>query len=108
MARHLLRSFLLVLVVLSLVVPTSSSTLAADKLRYATAFKGPEYDMTALAAEERAFWKGYGLETKWFSMKGGSSTFQALAAGSIDMGTPPPSNNDHSSGLSRAACSGGG
>ena len=87
MARHLLRSFLLVLVVLSIVVPTSSSTLAAEKLRYATAFKGPEYDMTALAAEERGFWKRYGLETKWFSMKGGSPTFQALAAGAIDMGT---------------------
>src|SRR3972149_3887776 len=87
MARYLLRSFIMILMVVSAIAQTRIPVLADLKLRFATAFKGPEYDMTALAAEEKGLWKRYGLETEWFSMKGGGPTFQALAAGSIDMGT---------------------
>lgn len=75
------------------ILASSSLGRGAEKLRFATAFKGPQFDLPALAAEEKGFWKQNGLEVQWFSMEGGSPTFQAMVAGSVDMGVATPTSH---------------
>lgn len=66
------------------------ASFSAEKIRFATSFKGPHFDLLVLAAEEKGFFKHEGLEAQWFSMEGGSPTIQALAAGSVDSGVSTP------------------
>ena len=62
-------------------------TFGAEKVRLGTALKGvPHFDATPTAAEEKGFWKGQGLEVEWIPFRGATDMFQAVAAGSLDMG----------------------
>jgi ABC-type nitrate/sulfonate/bicarbonate transport system substrate-binding protein len=78
------------LVIILTIAFSASPSQGAQKLRFATSFKGPHFDIVALAAKEKGFWERNGLETEWFSMQGGSSTMRALAARAFDMGISTP------------------
>lgn len=59
---------------------------ALDKVKFATVVRAPSYDMPLLAAQEKGFWAENGLELEWLAMEGPAATFQALVAGSVDLG----------------------
>lgn len=59
----------------------------AEKIRFANAAKvNPLYSLPALAAADKGFWKGNGLEGEWFPFDAGVAMHQALASGSVDLG----------------------
>ena len=84
MARSLTSIFLVLAVALSL---TAGHSLAADKLKFATAIKfNPFYWLITAAAEEKGFWKRNGLQAEVSSFRGGAAMHRGFAAGAVDMG----------------------
>ncbi|MEE8448023.1 MAG: ABC transporter substrate-binding protein [Thermodesulfobacteriota bacterium] len=78
------------LVFILTIASSPSPSEGAQRLRFATSFRGPHFEILALAAEEKGFWQRNGLEVEWFSMQGGSRTMRALAARAFDMGITTP------------------
>lgn len=83
-----LRSFsILLLIGLIVIIASSSTSLAAEKLRFGTPTKtSPHHNLIPLAAEEKGFWKQMGLEVQWTRFTGGGPMFRALSGGHVDMG----------------------
>lgn len=84
MAKGLASIFLMLAVFIGL---TAGHSLAADKLKFATAIKfNSFYWLITDAAEEQGFWKKNGLEAEVFSFRGGGAMHRGFAAGAVDMG----------------------
>jgi ABC-type nitrate/sulfonate/bicarbonate transport system substrate-binding protein len=67
--------------------PGGSVSLAAEKLRFATAVKlyAPYY-LPVLAAQGQGYWKQQGLDVEWVAFRGGTPMNKAVAAGEIKIG----------------------
>ncbi len=75
------------LLVLSMVVLVASYGLAADKVRFSVHIKAnPLYVLPVLAAQEKGFFEGQGLEVEYIPFNSGPSQHRAVAAGAVDMG----------------------
>lgn len=62
--------------------------MAADKVRFATHFRAnPHYSLPALAALDKGFWKGQGLEVEYFAFDSAGAMNRAVVAREIDVGT---------------------
>lgn len=60
----------------------------AEKVRFGTNTKDiGRYVLLAVAAQEKGLWKEQGMEAQWFPMEQSAQLYQAVSAGSVDMGT---------------------
>lgn len=75
------------LLVFSLTLFLAGTTLAEEKVRFATSMKAyPLHMLPVMAAEEKGFFKKHGLEVEWTAFDAGPLMHRALAGGFIDMG----------------------
>lgn len=66
-------------------VPFASQ--GAEKLRFATTTKDtPRHVLPVMAAQEKGLWREEGLEAQWVPLEQAVQFYQAVAAGSVDMG----------------------
>lgn len=79
------RTLFLTLGVLALFV---NSSLAQEKVRFATHFKlSPYHVLPVIASMENGYWQEQGIAIEWFPLDGGTATAQAIVAGAVDVGT---------------------
>lgn len=83
--------FLFGLMVLSILFLIVSSSLAAEKARFASHAKTNVYFvLPVVAALEKGYWKEEGLDVLWLPFDASTTMVQAVAAGEVDMGTLSP------------------
>lgn len=81
-----LAAFFALVIILGLAELEKST--GAEKLKFTSAIKtNPLFFLPPLAAEEKGFWKVEGLEAEWYPFTSGTALAQALAAGSVFIGT---------------------
>lgn len=81
------RKIFLLLLVASFLCFLSSVGLAQEKLKFASSPKSsPLYTLPVLAAAEKGYWKGEGLDVEWIPFEAGSAMHQGVAARAVDMG----------------------
>lgn len=82
------RNWILGLSALWLVGFLAAKGMTAERLRFATHFvTNPANTLPSLAAYEKGFWQQEGLKVEWVPFRSTAAMHQAVAAGSVDMGT---------------------
>lgn len=71
----------------ALVVGLASPLVALEKIKYASPVRTDAvFYLTALAGEEKGFWKENGLDVEWVPFAGATPLGRAIAAGEINLG----------------------
>lgn len=78
---------ILLLLLVELFLFQASAGLALEKLKFTSAPRtSPLYSLPVLAATEKGYWKGEGLDVEWVPFDSGAVMHQAVAARAVDMG----------------------
>ena len=77
-------SFVLMALIL---VAVGGKIQAAEEIKFGTPVKlDPILYLPVLAADENGFWKQNNVTVQWLPFNGGAALYQAVVAGSVDMG----------------------